>query len=227
MTKPTIALLLVTITANPDLGLQGRHMAFLMSCAEFALDVSEDDKERFRTLGFAVNERVKNHWPDNQDFIDGMLSAYEEFSELEPMSANIRDNKQLMSIKLTPDFCVLHARGAEAFLENTMSAKSSSRIPALVVEPIVVDGIRYEQVKNGLMAGFEQMGGLLAAFEQDQRLWVIKVYENQRDPAREGDVQDVFFKSMTLEADGLHLRIENERGRVFRVNRETRQVTEL
>lgn len=112
-------------------------------------------------------------------------------------------------------------------MENTMSAKSSSRIPAPVVEPIVVDGIRYEQVKNGLMAGYEQMGGLLAAFNQDQQLWVIKVYENQRDPTREGDVQDVFFKSMTLEADGLHLRIENERGRVFRVNRETRQVKEL
>ncbi|WP_172449480.1 hypothetical protein [Bowmanella denitrificans] len=44
----------------------------------------------------------------------------------------------------------------DAFFGKTCVCKSSCRIPAPVVDPIVVDSIRYEQVKNGLMAGFEQ-----------------------------------------------------------------------
>ena len=97
--------------------------------------------------------------------------------------------------------------------------KSGSRIPAPVVEPIVSDGVRYEQVKNGLLAGFDQMGGYLSAFDENsgEQLWTLKVYDNKRDPEREGDVQDVFFKSMALQEDGTLL-IENERGARFIVD---------
>lgn len=105
--------------------------------------------------------------------------------------------------------------------------KSGSRIPAPTVEPVVADGIRYEQVKNGIIAGFDQMGGYLAAYDDSEntQLWTLKVYDNKRDPQREGDVQDVFFKSMTLQDDGTLL-IENERGRRFSVNVRDRSVSE-
>jgi hypothetical protein len=72
------------------------------------------------------------------------------------------------------------------------------------------------------MAGFEQMGGYLAAYDEatGQQLWTLKVYDNQRVP-KEGDVQDVFFKSMTLQADGTPL-IENERRARFVVDPKAR-----
>lgn len=105
-------------------------------------------------------------------------------------------------------------------------SKSKSRIPAAQVAPLEIDGIRYEQVRNGLVAGLDQMGGYLAARDvsNNTELWKIKVYDNIRDPAKEGDVQDVFFESMQLQSDGTLL-IENERGKHFVVDLEARTST--
>lgn len=97
--------------------------------------------------------------------------------------------------------------------------KSSSRIPAPPVAVIKVGGVRYEQIKNGLLEGFDQMGGYLAAYDDasGEQLWTLKVYENQRIQGKEGDAQDIFFKSMALQAHG-NLLIENERGGWFIVD---------
>lgn len=104
--------------------------------------------------------------------------------------------------------------------------KSGSRNPAPAVPPVSTGGASYEQVKNGLTAGFDQMGGYLAAHDEasGQQLWMLKVYDNQRVPGKEGDVQDVFFKSMTLQADGTLL-IENERRARFVVDPKARTST--
>lgn len=103
--------------------------------------------------------------------------------------------------------------------------RSGSRIPAPIVPPVVHEGVRYAQITNGLIAGFDQMGGYLAAYAESgsEPLWTLRVYDNRRDPEREGDVQDVFFRSMTLREDG-RLRIENERGATFLVDPTTRSV---
>jgi hypothetical protein len=110
--------------------------------------------------------------------------------------------------------------------ETQIMSKSKSRIPAAQVAPLEIDGIRYEQVRNGLVAGLDQMGGYLAARDvsNNTELWKIKVYDNIRDPAKEGDVQDVFFESMQLQSDGTLL-IENERGKHFVVDLEARTST--
>jgi len=101
-----------------------------------------------------------------------------------------------------------------------------SRIPAGQVAPIDVAGVRYEPVRNGLVAGLDQMGGYLAAIDiaSGRTLWTLKVYDNRRDPALEGDVQDVFFRSMTLQPDG-KLLVENERGARFVVDPSARTAT--
>ena len=101
---------------------------------------------------------------------------------------------------------------------------SASRIPSPAVPPVTSDGVRYEQVRNGLTAGFDQMGGYLAAYDaaSGKALWTLKVYDNKRDPELEGDVQDVFFKSMTAQPDGTLL-IENERGKRFVVDPKARR----
>jgi hypothetical protein len=103
--------------------------------------------------------------------------------------------------------------------------KSSSRVPAPAVAPVVVGGVRYEQMPNGRLAGFDQMGGCLAAYEvtSGAQLWTLTVYDNKRVQGKEGDVQDVFFKSMVAQADGTLL-IENERGGRFVVSPIARSV---
>lgn len=106
--------------------------------------------------------------------------------------------------------------------------RSISRIPAPRVPPVVHEQVRYEQVDNGLVAGLDQMGGYLAAVDQasGEQLWVLKVYDNRREPGREGDAQDVFFKTMAWQPDGTLL-IENERGARFAVDPATRTVRPL
>jgi hypothetical protein len=110
--------------------------------------------------------------------------------------------------------------------EQAVMNKSGSRIPSPAVAPVKAGGVRFEQVSNGLLAGFEQMGGYLAAYDDasGRQLWTLKVYDNRRSLDREGDVQDVFFKAMSLRPDGTLL-IENERGARFVVDPAARTST--
>lgn len=97
------------------------------------------------------------------------------------------------------------------------------RVPA-----VVRDGVRYEQNLGAREAEFGQVGGVLSARNaaSGALLWSIKVYDNRRQPGLEGDVQDVFFRSMAFDAKG-RLVIENETGRRFAVDVATRSVEEL
>ncbi|MFZ4382709.1 MAG: hypothetical protein ACOYO0_12180 [Sandarakinorhabdus sp.] len=110
--------------------------------------------------------------------------------------------------------------------EPTGGAPKASRGPPARVPPITIDGITYRGVA-GIAAQDGQAGGWLGAYGADgSLLWTQKIYENVRRPDIEGDVQDVFFQAMTLEADGT-IRIVNERGKRFRFDPRTRAVTEM
>ena len=87
------------------------------------------------------------------------------------------------------------------------------------VSAIVHEGVRYEQVMNGIRQGLPHRNGYLSATDvaSSQRLWTTQVYEVQYDAALEKDVQDVYFKQMTLTPDQQHLLIENEAGKRFLV----------
>lgn len=99
---------------------------------------------------------------------------------------------------------------------------SASRLPPPRVPPVFIAGIRYAQVP-GDMETDGQVGGILAAFDASNReLWRLKVYDNPRRPELEGDVQDVWFRS--LRAEGGKLLIENERDERFEVDPVTRKV---
>lgn len=98
------------------------------------------------------------------------------------------------------------------------------------VAAVVLDGVRYEQaVLTHGEAGGGQRTGWLAAYggASDERLWRVRVYELQVDPRLEGDVQDVFFATMTASPDGHELLIANERGDRFAVDVRTRAVRKL
>ena len=101
---------------------------------------------------------------------------------------------------------------------------SASRAPAPRVAPVIIDGVRYAQVAGDADTD-GQVGGILAAYDASNReLWRLKVYANARRPDLEGDVQDVWFRS--LRAQGDRLLIENERGEQFEVDPAARQVLE-
>lgn len=101
----------------------------------------------------------------------------------------------------------------------------ASRAPPPRVPPVFIAGIRYAQVAGDPDVD-GQVGGILAAYDASNReLWRLKVYVNARRPDLEGDVQDVWFRSMRAE-EGLLL-IENERGERFKVDPAKRQVNGL
>lgn len=109
---------------------------------------------------------------------------------------------------------------------RTGGGPSASRPPPPDVAPIAIGGIRYAQ-RAGDEAADGQVGGLLSAYTASgSLLWTIKVYDNRRRAGLEGDVQDVFFRSMSLDPDG-RLRIVSETGLIYLVDVNTRIVTAL
>jgi hypothetical protein len=109
--------------------------------------------------------------------------------------------------------------------ESTMThdpQPTASRAPPPRVPPVFIAGMRYAQVPGDLETN-GQVGGMLAAYDASNReVWRLKVYENPRRPELEGDVQDVWFRSLRVE--GGKLLIENERGERFEVDPATRHV---
>lgn len=96
------------------------------------------------------------------------------------------------------------------------------------VSAIVHQGVRYEQVMNGIRQGLPHRNGYLSATDvaSGLRLWTVQVYEIQYDAALEKDVQDVYFKQMALTPDQNQLLIENEAGKRFLVNLLSQAVTQ-
>jgi hypothetical protein len=109
--------------------------------------------------------------------------------------------------------------------EKTMSSKLepvASRAPPQRVPTVLVDGVRYAPVAGDIDRD-GQIGGILGAFDASNReLWRLRVYENVRIPGLEGDVQDVYFRSMR--AEGRRLLIDNELGERFEVDTVARRV---
>ena len=120
--------------------------------------------------------------------------------------------------------CAAACGGAGA-QEKTMSSKpepTASRAPPKPVPPVFIDGVRYAPVAGDIDRD-GQIGGILGAFDASNReLWRLRVYENVRIPGLEGDVQDIFFRSMR--AEGSKLLIENEVGARFEVDTVARRV---
>ncbi len=94
------------------------------------------------------------------------------------------------------------------------------------VPAVTLNGTRYEQAVLPRDETTGQRTGWLAAFRgaSEELLWRVRVYELAVDPALEGDVQDVYFKTMTATPDGHALLVENERGQRYMVDVRTRTV---
>jgi len=96
------------------------------------------------------------------------------------------------------------------------------------VEPVTINGIRYEAIHWGSEINVGQNGGYIAAVDPatGTRLWTLKGYNINYDPLRERDVQDVFITSLAGGSDG-KLRVIDEEGRNFIVDPQSRTATQI
>lgn len=91
----------------------------------------------------------------------------------------------------------------------------ASRIPPARVQPVEIDGIRYESVWGSM--------GLFRATEikTGKTLWELTLYRYKYDERLETDVQDVFVAAMAKEGDSSIL-VTDERAKVYRVDLKSR-----
>lgn len=105
----------------------------------------------------------------------------------------------------------------------------TSRPSAPVVEPVEIDGIRYQQDTESFRHGADQPGGYLVAIDlkTGDRLWMLKVYPVQDHRAAGVTGGGLYFRSMAVVPGEKVLEIVNEAGGRHRVNvtqRTTKQI---
>ncbi len=110
-----------------------------------------------------------------------------------------------------------------------MPTFSAKRIAPKEVQPLILDGVRYESVVNGRPLGYEHRGGIIAAFDaqKDTLLWHMQIYQNQYNERLEKDVQDAYIVSIEPTENGKALLITNERHKQFLLKLEDRSVIAL
>lgn len=104
---------------------------------------------------------------------------------------------------------------------------AKKRAAAPVVEPVQVGAVRYEVLAFGKARGGSQNGGELLArnAKSGAELYTLRVYTITYAANIEADKQDVHIADLALDADGKTLLVADERGRRYRVDTQTRQVT--
>ncbi len=98
------------------------------------------------------------------------------------------------------------------------------------IEPIVLDGIRYEAPHVSPADDNVPDGGVVVAIQQatGRLLWHAVIYDQPAyDPDMESDKQDVFITSMQASDDGTMLYIVNELGKEYRLDLKTQKVTKV
>ena len=96
------------------------------------------------------------------------------------------------------------------------------------LDPIVVDGVVYKELRQGNKLGYEQKGGFLVATDKKtgEMLWHVRVYEIHIIATKETDVQEVFFTHMKLLPSGTEILVENELEKQFVINLKNHSVRE-
>ena len=103
---------------------------------------------------------------------------------------------------------------------------TAKRLGSAKVEPVIIGTLRFEAIQWGKERGLAQNGGYIAAYDtrSGNEMWLLKVYDIPYDSALESDVQDVFIVSMSKAFFSGKLNIEDEKGRKYTVDPETRKV---
>jgi hypothetical protein len=121
---------------------------------------------------------------------------------------------------------------ADAEMASTKETKTMiypDRLAPKDVAPVIVDRTSYAVIHWGKKRGLDQNGGYISATDLDsnKELWVLKVYDTEYDPEMEGDVQDVFIKSLSKVWFRNQLKVVNEREEQYLIDLKTRKVTRI
>lgn len=102
----------------------------------------------------------------------------------------------------------------------------AKRMAPAPVAPLHIGALRIEAVPWARDAGFDQTGGVIAAFDapSGERRWLLQVYRTHYDPALESDVQDIFITRLRRAGSG-RIVVEDERRRRWLVDLNSRAVT--
>lgn len=113
-----------------------------------------------------------------------------------------------------------------AILVSNVFAKRSAPadVPSVVVGHERISAPHFTEI-----GGVPVRGGVLESRDSEtgKVVWSVRIYKTDYDPNLEGDVQDVFIK--TLSHDAVHglLIMSDEKGRVFVLDLQSRQVTPI
>lgn len=99
----------------------------------------------------------------------------------------------------------------------------AKRLPPAEVNPVEKGGVQYRAPHWGITEGKSQNGRVIEAWDikQNKRLWSLRVYKTEVNPAKERDVQEVFITSLAIQGNELHVR--NELGDEYLVDVRTRR----
>jgi len=106
---------------------------------------------------------------------------------------------------------------------------NKKRVGVKKVEPVVFQNVCYKVISGAKARGLEQNGGYIGAYDinSDDELWHLKIYDVVYNKEMEADKQDVLITKMSISSLRGGIVIENEKGRKFLVNPETKKVREL
>jgi hypothetical protein len=113
-----------------------------------------------------------------------------------------------------------------AFLVSSVSAERSAPVE---IAPVAVGHVMISAPHFCQIDGVPVSGGVLEARDSKsgKLVWSVQVYKTAYDPALEGDVQDVFIKTLSYDATHGLLILSDEKDRVFVVDLKSRKVTPI
>lgn len=117
---------------------------------------------------------------------------------------------------------------ATAFMMLLVSQAMAKRIAPAEVPPVRTAEAVYS-VPHFPKGDRKQNGGVIEAHhpQTGKLLWRVQVYRIKYDEDLEGDVQDVFIKSLVFDKKHKLLIMADERSRIFVLNLENRKVTRI
>lgn len=140
----------------------------------------------------------------------------------------IMSNKSLHFILIV--LVILFSISACTDKMSPSSAKvNKKRVAPINIDPVILNGIRFEAVHWGKSRGLKQNGGFISAVNiaSDKEIWLLKVYKINYDGDKEQDKQDCFITELYLDKNGLYLYVKNESNEMFEINISSKKIKRI
>ncbi|MEJ1296912.1 MAG: hypothetical protein RPU63_05425 [Candidatus Sedimenticola sp. (ex Thyasira tokunagai)] len=105
--------------------------------------------------------------------------------------------------------------------------KRARRMPSAI--PVTYNGVRYEALIWGRERGLGQNGGYVVAIDaaSGHEIELLKIYKITNERGVEGDKSDIFITNLDIDEERNSLIIDDEHGRRFYLDLNTKEVKQL